>query len=160
MRAREEKILSLALIAIAGGLLFVARDYAKDGTYVRAILILMIILCAINFIKQFTVSGKTAASTEDDGKMETMEDRRSEQFLTFKQAMLCLAVVLYLLGFYVIGFFPSTIIFMLVVPFILGYKKKKAIIITAIAMTALVYLIFFLYLDVYPIDGWLFSMLG
>lgn len=160
MHPREEKILSLALIAIAGGLLFVARDYSKDGTYVRAILILLMILCAVNFFKQFVRSDKAAAATDDGKKDETMEDRVSEQFLTPKQALLCLATVLYLFGFYIIGFFPSTIIFMLVVPLILGYRKKKYILITAVAMSVLVYLIFFLYLDVYPIDGWLFSLLG
>ncbi|MDI9392241.1 MAG: tripartite tricarboxylate transporter TctB family protein [Synergistota bacterium] len=147
MSNKKGILLGLILVAFSGFVYFLTLKMKHvDTYYVKILLISLLTLTFIHIVKCVR-----------EGKQDPDAcSNSSEKFLTGKQYFIVSAIIAYVLLFYVIGFLFSTILFILIATFILGSRKIPQLIMVTGAVTGVIYYIFFVYLHLSRITGFLF----
>lgn len=114
-----------------------------DAYYIKILLACLVVLSTIHLFR--SLAGKEAPGSESGAKRE--------RFLNGKQLFLVGAILLYVALYYVVGFLVSTLLFLSITIFFLGFRKWLATVVITASVTGLIYYIFFVYLKLYPITG-------
>lgn len=114
-----------------------------DTYYIKILLACLVVLNTIHLFRSL-------ASKEAPGPGSRAE---RERFLNGKQLFLVGAILLYVALYHVVGFLLSTLLFLSITTFILGFRNWLAIVVITASVTGLIYYIFFVYLKLYPITG-------
>lgn len=88
---------------------------------------LTIIVAALAIVEDYRKKKKSANEEEGEGAVEAEESQKPMWFI------LALTLIYYLLIMYV-GFFVSTVLFLLVIPYVYKFRNWKLIIISTISM--------------------------
>ncbi len=114
-----------------------------DTYYIKSLLACLVFLSTIHLFR--SLAGKEAPGSESGAEQG--------RFLNGKQLFLVGAILLNVALYHVVGFHVSTLLFLSITTFILGFRKWLAIVVITASMTGLIYYIFSVYLKLYPITG-------
>lgn len=109
----------------------------------KSILIFIIVLSLVHIIVTYRNSKKDLVIEESkENKEEEEEITYNRTFGLDNRLVSFIGIFLYLVGLQLMGFVPSTLVFLIVMPLIIGFKNKKIVIIYALVTLALIILIF------------------
>ncbi|MCJ7772092.1 MAG: tripartite tricarboxylate transporter TctB family protein [Desulfobacterales bacterium] len=117
-----------------------------DTHYVRILLEVSTVLSAFHIFKNYRKREKE----------EKKNNSKALPFLTAKQLTLILMIIGYVLMYYVVGFFIASILFIFLNALVLGYRKIPQLTIITLSITGVVYYVFFSFLKISRISGFLF----
>ena len=150
---RKEYFLSLVMIIFSLiGLYLTNRIKTLHDEFVvsaidwpKSILIFIIVLSLVHIIVTYRNSKKELVIEESKESKENKEEEEITYNRTFgldNRLVSFIGIFLYLVGLQLMGFVPSTLVFLIVIPLIIGFKNKKIVIIYALFTLALIILIF------------------
>lgn len=148
---RKEYFLSLVMIIFSLiGLYLTNRIKTLHDEFVvsaidwpKSILIFIIVLSLVHIIVTYRNSKKELVIEESkENKEEEEEITYNRTFGLDNRLVSFIGIFLYLVGLQLMGFVPSTLVFLIVIPLIIGFKNKKIVIIYALVTLALIILIF------------------
>jgi len=148
MSNRKGILLGFFLVFFSGLVYLLTLNMKAVDTYY--IKILLVSLSTLSFMHIYKNLGKEQQGTKDSNDLR-------DKFLTGKQSFIAIAMIVYVLLFYVVGFLFSTVLFILTATFILGFRKIPQLIFVTAAVTGVIYYIFFVYLHLSKITGYFFS---
>lgn len=145
----QDVFISVFLLIIAILFYILTFDLPNEASMFPVILVIMLSLFSIFIILTGIKRNEFESHGDDESKL-TVSLLKSPLF-TF------LGIFLYSFFITIIGFFPSTIIFIVLYLYINNFRSIKAITITVIAIVAFVYLLFVYQLNVNLPIGILFE---
>lgn len=134
----HERIMGLVIFFTAIFLIYVSLDFPFDSrVFPLAVLSLMAVLSGSIVIGSFKLPHRS-------GEIASFFHNRSRFFKTFG------TVVGYIILLPLLGYFTSSALFLLLLPWLIGYRNHKAMCLTATIFLAIIYL-FFVYIFERPI---------
>ncbi|MBR2748857.1 MAG: tripartite tricarboxylate transporter TctB family protein [Firmicutes bacterium] len=150
---KKEIGIGVFCLILSAMVLFWSRNFRKDDTiYIYCIVGLLALLGVIRLVSTIVSARKAAAQKSE----EAIEPPAKAPFLTRKQIMVCVLFALYVIGLYVFGFVISSVIFMVLIPILMNYRKPIVIVISTLIICAVIYGIFFGYLKLPRLSGLFF----
>ncbi len=116
----------------------------EAARFPQAVSVFTFFMIVLEFITRY----KKKKKIEAEDIAETKEGKESkDQQLEKKEVginwlLVLMLVIVYYLLLKPVGFYPVTIVYLLISPWLLGYRNKKVIILTAVIATITVWLIF------------------
>ena len=120
----------------------------QDVYYVRIILVCLLALSIQLFWKTYKTRKKEIKS---DDQQDT------EPFMNFKQVFLAVMIFLYVFFLRHTGFLVSSLLFVSITAYVLGFRNKLKLFALTISVTGVIYYIFFMWLRIRGIPGIWFS---
>lgn len=111
----------------------------EAALFPKAVSAFTFILIVSELVVQYKNKGKTKdgiESTED--KEELLEEIESDN----NWLVVLIFSTLYYVLMKSIGFYPITVVYLLITPWVLGYRNKKVIVLTAIITTIIIWFVF------------------
>lgn len=137
-------------IIMSALVLFWSRNFKKDDViYIYCLVALLTLLSLIHLLNTL----KTIKMEKADG---IQKQEKAKLLMTKKQFIVCVLFVVYVLGYYVLGFVIASVLLMILIPLLMNYRKPVPILISAVIVVAVIYEIFFGYLKLPDLSGVLF----
>lgn len=154
MKLRNQ-ILTLSIPTIIGAFslyyIFTVWDAPWEVKNYSIGLTIGIFVCILFLIfKDFKVNNSTISQNVSEGSIEEKPQKS-------KLRVIMPLIFLFISSIYFIGYYLSTIIFLIITPWLLGYKRKKTIFLSTLIITSMTYFLFNLFLHVRLPEGLFFS---
>ena len=154
-QSATEVAINLALVMLSIFLIVLASDYPEMArTFPQLVLILVIVLASLDIFSKVWV-GSAEKSVQEKDTEEIEESRQGRKKVLSTVALM----FVFLFSMLIFGFTLGTFIFLICSVWSLGYKNKKALVISSLIITGFMYVIFILIMKSFLPSGLLFDIL-
>lgn len=145
----QDVIIGVFFILLTGTLYFMTKNLITEAAVFPIILILLMMLFSISII----INGRKRTEFSDHG-----DDEEKLTASLLKGPLITIGgILLYCLLITLIGFFPSTVIFLVAYLYLNNYRSIKIITITVVTLIIFIYILFVYQLNVKLPAGILFE---